>query len=458
MASIFKAYDIRGVYPDQLDERMAWKIGHAVGRFLPSLLSGYDRGDPAANTILVGRDMRKSSPALASALMDGINAAGVACAELGSIDTPMLYFAINHLNACGGVQTTASHNPADYNGFKISGRNARPIGADTGLKEIEHIATSLPHTRAAMSAERRTVDLTQAYKQHVRSFLHPLRPIKVVIDASNGMAGKMVPLVFGDVEELEIVPLYFEHDGRFVHEPNPLIEENLAELKRQVVSTGAEMGVCFDGDADRLMCVDEKGQTVRCDTMTALLAREFLKRYPGATIVHDLRCSWALRELVEAMGGKTRRERVGHAFMKKTMREANAVFGGELSGHFYYRDNFWCDSGLITLAEMLNLLSASDKPLSQLAAEVSKYYQSGEINFKIEDKAAAMRMLEQRYSSGRVDHLDGITVEFDDFWFNVRPSNTEPLLRLNLEARTESLMRSKLAELTELLGQPVGAN
>ena len=454
-SSIFKAYDIRGLYGEDLDSEAAWKIGHATAQFLLSLLQGYERGQKQTRSIIVGRDMRSHSPEMANALMQGMIAADADVIDIGMIDTPQIYFAINHLGACGGVQTTASHNPAQYNGFKVSGQKARPIGADTGLKDIQKIATALPHTSDKGQGQITQQDLTNDYRRHVLSFLRSdLRRLKVIVDASNGMAGKMVPAIFGDLD-IEMTTLNFEHNGTFKHDPNPLVEGNLAELKQTVLDKEADMGLCFDGDADRLIIVDEKACTIGCDLITALFARYFLQKNPGSTVVYDLRSSRVVAEEIEKAGGKPRRERVGHAFMKKTLKDSKAVFGGELSGHFYYRDNFFADSGMITLVHILNILSQSDEPLSSLIEPLQRYASSGEMNFEVEDKQQMMDQLAQKYSDGEIDHLDGVTVQYADWWFNVRPSNTEPLLRLNAEASSADLLKEKLSELKGMLGEPV---
>ena len=453
--SIFKAYDIRALYPDDLNEEAAWKIGHATAQFLRSRLQGYERGQANAQSLAVGRDMRTHSPALTQALIEGMTASGANVIDIGMIDTPQMYFAINHLDCCGGVQTTASHNPAQYNGFKISGRQARPIGGDTGLQEIKHIATALRHTSGAGHGQVTQQDLTDCYRQHVLNFLSSnLRNLNIVIDASNGMAGKWVPALF-DSLDLDITAINFEHDGTFKHEPNPLVEANLAELKKTVLKKHAHAGVCFDGDADRLMVVDEKGQTIPCDLLTALLARQFLQKYPGTAILYDLRSSWVVRDEIIKHGGQPRRERVGHVFMKKALRESQGAFGGELSGHFYYRDNFYADSGMITLVHMLNLLSENDQSLSEMIEPLKQYHSSGENNFEVEDKAGMMAQLAQKYADAQIDHLDGVTIQYDQWWFNCRPSNTEPLLRLNVEAKTSELLAEKMQELKSMLGEPV---
>jgi len=452
---IFKAYDIRGVYPDQLNEEDAWKIGCATARFLRSLLRGYERGQANTQSLCVGRDMRTHSEAITRALVEGMNSTGANVIDIGMVDTPQMYFAINHLGTCGGVQVTASHNPAKYNGFKISGLEAKPIGADTGLKDIEHIALALLHTKGKATGTVTNRDLTSEYKHHVLKFLRPkTKKMKIAVDASNGMAGKMVPLIFGDLP-IEIIKLNFEHKGKFKHEPNPLVEKNLADVKAAVKKNKCDFGICFDGDADRLMMVDEKADTIGCDLMTALMVPYFLEKEPKSTVVYDLRSSRVVVEEIIKHGGTPRRERVGHAFMKKALRDSHSVFGGELSGHFYYRDNYYADSAVITLVHVMNIIGGTDVPISELISPLRRYYSSGEINFRVDDKQAKMDEFVRRYSDGQIDHLDGVTIGYKDWWFNCRPSNTEPLLRLNLETRSKELLDEKLSEITEQIGKPV---
>jgi phosphomannomutase len=453
---VFKAYDVRGTYPDQIDEDLAWKIGHAASQFLRTRITGYDRGQAAVNRIVVGHDMRPHSESINKALVEGISAGGATCVDIGMIDTPQIYFAINHLGACGGIQVTASHNPIEYNGFKISAYKAKPVGENTGLNEIKAICQSLRRMPSSASlTPSQSIDLWDEYRKHVLQFLDLKKPLKVVIDASNGMAGAMVPKVFESVENLELIPMNFELGQGFVHPPNPLVEANMQWARDGVTKHGADIGICMDGDADRCMFVDETGAIVRCDIMTTLLAKDFLADDPGSTIVYDLRSSKILPETVRAAGGTPRRERVGHAFMKAAMAETNAIFGGELSGHSYFRENFYADSAAIVLARALSVLSASDQPLSELVAPLQVYSHSGEINFEVDDKGAKMKEIEQALPGGTVDHLDGVTVTFEDWWCNVRPSNTEPLLRLTLEAETPELMNQHLDEVKAILGEPV---
>ena len=455
-AGIFKAYDIRGIYGEQFNEEDAWKIGCASAQFLRSLPRGYDRGQANMQCLCVGRDMRTHSEPLANALIEGMISTGANVIDIGMIDTPQMYFAINYLGTCGGVQVTASHNPAKYNGFKVSGLNAKPVGADTGLKDIEHIAMALLHTKGKPQGSVLKRDLTEEYKNHVLKFLNPkIKELKIAIDASNGMAGKMVPLIFDDLP-IEIISVNFEHDGKFKHEPNPLVEKNLRQLKSTIKKEKCDFGVCFDGDADRLMLVDEKGKTISCDLMTALMVPYFLEKEPKSTaVVYDLRSSRVVMEEILKYGGTPRRERVGHAFMKKALRDSHAVFGGEVSGHFYYRDSFYTDSGLVTLVHMINIVSNSETSISELIKPLRRYSSSGEMNFEVEDKQGKMDEMAKRYSDGQIDYLDGVTIGFKDWWCNCRPSNTEPLLRLNVEAKTQEQLDEKLTELSELFGKAV---
>jgi phosphomannomutase len=454
---IFKAYDVRATYPNPLNEETAWKIGHATGQYLKRSRQNAADKTKLEDTMVVGRDMRPSSPALAKALIDGLCSTGMNVIDVGMIDTPMIYFAINHLDTVGGIMTTASHNPAQYNGFKINGPKAKPIGAASGLDDIKRIFAQIRVGQTGLHGKVEPQDLWDAYKQHVLKFLQLKRPLRVVIDASNGMAGKMVPTVFGGFPGLTIVPVLFEITGAFVHDPNPLVEENLAILKQKMSAEGGDLGVAFDGDADRCIFLDETGKTIGCDLVTALLAGDFLKapQNKGSAIVYDLRSSHAVADAVKAAGGVPRRERVGHAFIKKTMAETKAVFGGELSGHFYFRDNFYADSGAIAFARVLSVLSQQPGPMSGLITPLQRYSQSGELNFQVEDKDGKIRELADAYKKAQVDYLDGITVDLGDWWFNVRKSNTEPLLRLNLEAANPSMLAQKLAELKKYLGEPV---
>jgi phosphomannomutase len=455
---IFKAYDVRATYPNPLNEESAWKVGHATAQFLKRSRQNVpvDQRVKREDTVVVGRDMRPSSPDLAKSLIDGIRSVGIKVVDVGMIDTSFIYFAINHVDAVGGVMTTASHNPIQYNGFKISGPKAKPIGAASGLDDIKRIASQLRVGQTGLQGGYEQMDLWGPYRDHVLRFLNLKRKIRVAVDASNGMAGKMVPAVFGGVANLEIIPTLFEITGSFTHDPNPLVEQNLEMLRAAMKQSKPDLGVCFDGDADRCIFLDENGTSIGCDLVTALLARDFLKmpENKGSTIVYDLRSSRVVPEEVKAAGGVPRRDRVGHAFMKKTLAETKGVFGGELSGHFYFRDNFYADSGAVAFARLLSVLSEQSGSLSSMIKPLRRYPQSGEVNFQVEDKDGKIRELADQYKAGQIDYLDGLTVEFKDWWFNVRKSNTEPLLRLNLEASTPQMLEQKFKDLKKVLGEP----
>jgi phosphomannomutase len=449
---IFKAYDIRGVVPDELDASLARKIGHAFATHL------------SAKKLLVGRDMRTHSPEIATAVMDGMRDAGASVIDIGLASTPMCYFAIGSTDCDGGLVVTASHNTGEYNGFKLCGRGATPISAANGILDIEKIcAGDYPGLTAERGGIER-VELLEAYAAHVTSFAALDEPVRIAIDASNGMAGHTLPSILEGLESVSAECMLMDPDGTFpVHEANPLKEENLDHVRELVRSSGAQLGVSFDGDADRCCFVDEMGATIPADLMTALLARAYLEREKGARIVYDLRSSWVVKEEIVERGGEPIRDRVGHSFIKATMREKGAVFAGELSGHFYFADNFTCDSGVLAMVSALNFLGSaanSGRPLSELVAGLRRYHSTGEINFRVADKAAAIASLKERFADGRQDELDGITVEFGDlgdaqwWWFNVRLSNTEALLRLNLEASSAELRDERRAQLTGLLGEP----
>ncbi len=428
---VFKAYDIRGVYPTDLDEKLAELIGVATARFL----------NPGS--VVVSRDMRASSEPLSRALTEGLVTAGANVLDVGAVSTDANYFAIGYYRQGGGVQVTASHNPAQYNGFKISREQAIPLSYDTGLANIERLALG-PSLRPA--EHRGTVehkDILPDWKRHVLNFVRRIEPLNVVIDAGNGMAGKMMPPLLSELP-LRVTDLFFKLDGTFPnHEANPLKEENLRDLQKAVRDKGADLGVAFDGDADRCIFVDDTGAPVSSDLITALLVGFLIGGGRKEAVLYDLRSSHVVPEEIRRFGGVPVRERVGHSFMKATMRQRNAVFGGELSGHFYWRDNYFADSGAITMIHVLNVLSQVRKPLSELLKPLKRYYATGEVNFDVEDKDGALKRLEAAFKDGRQDTLDGLTVEYDDWWFNVRASNTEPKLRLNLEATTLSRMEEK---------------
>jgi phosphomannomutase len=433
LEAIFKAYDVRGTVPDQIDASLARSVGGAFVRVVD------------ASTVVVGHDMRPSSPDLAGAFADGAAAAGADVVLIGLAATDQLYFASGHLGHPGAM-FTASHNPAQYNGIKLCRSEARPVGMDTGLAEIRDALAAGETPSASDPGTVSERDVLEAYAAHLLS-LAPVsgRRLKVVVDAGNGMAGLTAPAVFERLGEdhVELVPMYFELDGSFPnHEANPIEAENLVDLQRRVVEEKADAGLAFDGDADRCFLVDEKGDAVSPSTLTALIAARELDKEPGATVIHNLITSRAVPELVTELGGTAVRSRVGHSYIKGTMAETGAIFGGEHSGHFYFRDFWRADSGMLAALHTLAALAATDRPLSEVAAEYERYVVSGEINSTVDDQAAIVADVEATYAvDGRtVDHLDGLTVTTDDWWFNVRPSNTEPLLRLNVEGKDTATM------------------
>jgi phosphomannomutase len=429
---IFKAYDIRGIVPDQLDEQVAESVGAAFARFT------------GASSVVTVHDMRTSSRPLAEAFGRGAAAQGADVIEGGLGSTDVLYYASGSLGLPGAM-ITASHNPAKYNGIKLCREGARPVGADTGLTELRDAAAQgLPpyHGTPGVIVQR---DLLSGYASHLRKLvdLSAIRPLKVAVDAGNGMAGHTVPRVFEGLP-LTVVPLYFELDGTFPnHEANPLDPANLRDLQRAVIDSGADVGLAFDGDADRCFVVDERGHIVSPSVLTALIAVRELAREPGAAIIHNLITSRAVPEIITEHGGTPVRTRVGHSFIKARMAETGAVFGGEHSGHFYFRDFWYADSGMLAALHVLAALGEQDAPLSEILAGYGRYVATGEINSEVADQAGATARVRAEFASQpgvTADELDGLTITGDSWWFNLRPSNTEPLLRLNLEAADEDTM------------------
>lgn len=453
MAGIFKAYDVRGLYPSQLNEDMAYKIGLAAQHI-------FDDEDRALaklpNTIVVGRDMRSHSEPIEDALVNGLRDAGFDVLSIGLATTPMSYFAVGFLGTLGGVQVTASHNPKDYNGLKLSRANARPVSGDHGIPLLE---SSVAEGNLPKADTRGGLTQGDIFKEYGDMLLGRLqndggRRLKVVADAANGMGTLYLPLL--EAAGIDVIPLYFELDGTFPnHEANPLKSENLRDLQAAVKEHGADLGVSFDGDGDRSAFVDEQGTMVGSDLSTALIAGELLEREPGKAVVYDLRSSRAVAEYIEEKGGRPIRERVGHSFIKATLRKEDGIFGGELAGHYYFRDTYTADNSLLAVFEMLNLLWKTGQPLSELVQPLRRYAKSEETNFQVEDKQGKIDLLAKRYGDGEVDYLDGITVQHDSWWFNVRPSNTEPYLRLVCEAQDDALLAEKMGELVGLLGEPV---
>jgi phosphomannomutase len=445
--SIFKAYDIRGVYPDQLDESVARDIGRAFVNHLG--ISG--------SRVVVARDMRLSGEALEKAFIEGVTEAGADVLDLGLVSTDALYFAVGHLEEPGGAMITASHNPKEYNGFKLCREDAIALSGEQGIGQIRDLIVSgkLPEP-AEYAGSVEESDIAEDYAKHCLTFIDTddLRSLKIVVDAGNGMAGKMLPPIFEKLP-FESLPMYFELDGSFPnHPPNPIEPENVKELQVTVVAESADFGVAFDGDADRCFVVDEKGVTISGDLLAALVAKNVLKKEPGATILYSAVCSKAFPELVEREGGRAIRTQAGHSIIKPQMRENDAAFGGEHSGHFYFRDNYFADSGIIAMLTVAELVARQDGPLSDLLVPIDPYVRSGEINSEVEDQEATLKKVEEHYAQRgdpKIDHLDGLTVDYGDWWFNLRPSNTEPLLRLNVEADDRERMERERDELLDLI-------
>jgi phosphomannomutase len=434
---VFKAYDVRGIHPSELDEDGAYAIGRAyVEEFEP-------------RRIAVGRDMRVSSPSMADAAIRGAADGGADVADIGMIGTEMLYHAVGALGLDGGIAVTASHNPKEYTGMKIVRRGALPVGGDSGLQAVRSRAER-GFSPATREGQVEHVEIYPGWVDKVLSFVDTaaIRPLRVVIDAANGMAGGMLPPVLERLP-VDAVRCYFDPDGTFPnHEPNPLLPENREFIVAKLLEEGADLGIAFDGDADRCFFVDDAGEFVPGDFLTALLAEAILDKEPGATILYDVRASWAVPDTVEAAGGQALVSRVGHAFIKHRMRKEDAAFAGEVSGHYYFRDYYQADSGVVPMLLVLELVSRRGRKLSEILAPYrERYFLTGEINSPVPDVAVKLQELKERFGSqGEVSHLDGISVTAAGWHMNVRPSNTEPLLRLNLEARTRELMEAKRDE------------
>ena len=443
---IFKAYDVRGVYPAELDETVFREIGRAFVTFLK------------AKTIGVGRDMRVSSPSLAAAFIEGALAQGCNVVEYGMIATDMIYYGVATDNLDGGAQITASHNPKQYNGCKMVGKGNVPLSGDSGISDIrEMIANNRIPPPAARPGSKTSRTILDGYAKHVMSFIDPsiVKPFKAVLDAGCGMGGLVAPELFKPLP-VKTTVLCFTIDGTFpTHEANPLIEENRRDIVARVVADKADIGIAWDGDADRCFFIDDDGEFISGDFVTALLAEAFLLKEPGASIVYDLRASHAIKDVAARYGGKAYMNRVGHAFFKGRMRELNAVFGGEVTGHYYFRDNFYCDNGFIPALLMLELMSKKNQSLKQMLEPLRrKYFISGEINTKMasmSDVAAKLDTIAARYRDAQSYTMDGISIEYPDWHFNVRPSNTEPLIRLNLEAQNQPTMEAKRDEVLKLI-------
>lgn len=438
--AIFKAYDIRGVYPTELNEELVTNIGKAFAQFVH------------ADTIIIGHDMRLSSPALVDACIEGITSVGKHVQLAGLIPTDASYYAAGKYNL-PTLMFTASHNPPEYNGMKFTDAGAVPIGVESGLRDIRRILETEDWPGATESGTVTTVDILSEYVKHVLSMIDAssIKPLKIVIDAGNGMGGYVAPKVFERLP-CTVVPLYFELDGTMPnHEPNPIDAKNVQDLIAAVKEHHADLGIAFDGDADRAFFIDETGGRVSSSAITAMIAKKLLQEHPGATMIYNVVCSRVVPETITANGGIAIQERVGHSYIKKTMKETGAIFAGEHSGHYYFLDNYRADSGMIAALIVIEMLSQANEPLSSLLHEFNTYYAIEETNSRVTDKAAAIARLKAAYSTATIHELDGITFTLPDCWFNVRPSNTEPVLRLNLEATTPQLRDTETKKVLGLI-------
>lgn len=448
LQTIVKAYDIRGTYPDQIDANTCQALGVGYANYIRSI-------EPETTEIVIARDMRPSGPELTSAFADGVQSQGLNVLDIGLASTDMIYFASGSLNIPGAM-FTASHNPAGYNGIKLCRSAAAPIGEGSGLEEISAVATAWSEGSVAEAetvGTRRSDDLLDAFATHVHSFVdvRTLKPLKVIADTANGMGGLIVPKVF-ETLPFDIEVMYPELDGTFPnHEANPIQPENIVDLQKRVLETGADIGLAFDGDADRVFLVDNEGNGISGSLTTAMLAKATLDNDPGAKVIYNLICSKTVPEVVTENGGTPIRSRVGHSFIKQIMAESGAAFGGEHSAHYYFRDNWRADSGIIASMLVLSELSAFDGTLAEMLAPYQRYAASGEINTVVEDAPAVIAAVKAKYADSDQDELDGLTVDCGDWWFNLRASNTEPLLRLNLEASTEQEVTKRVAEVKAVM-------
>ena len=454
MDSLFKAYDIRGAYPEQIDAARTRRIGHAFARYLwghSSLI--HNATHPLR--IVIGHDMRDSSPALARAFREGASAAGAELVDIGLCTTPMLYTAIIDGQYDGGAMITASHLPARYNGIKLCRQQAIPLSGDDGLPEVEALYRQTPAEISDPSRAKPAPSepFLERYLERLRPFLPADARLRCVVDAGNGMGGLDTPHVFTSLPGSRLIPMYFEPDGDFPHHvPNPALPENTRELQQRVLAEAADLGVAFDGDADRAGFVDETGRRAPADLMIAVLAEHFLARQPGAVILYDLRASRVVPEHIRELGGRPVQTRVGHAFIKQAMREHKAVFAGEMSGHYYFADAGYIDSGILALLTLLHVLHGHGKPLSALLAPLDRYARSGEINLRVADAGAVIDALQAHYADGEQSTLDGLSVHYADWWFNLRPSHTEPVVRLVIEANAPDTLERRKRELLALIG------
>lgn len=441
MSGIFKAYDIRGIYPTELSEDVAYKVGKAFVSLIKP------------KNVVIGRDMRLSSDSLFNAVAKGITEMGADVIEISLCSSDMVYFAVGFYKYDAGIMITASHNPKEYNGLKFVKKSAVPISSETGLKEIEKMAEKDDFKTAENKGKIIKKDAMQDYIKNILKFVDvkKIKPLKVVVDAGNGMAGKVMPELAKHLP-IKLIPLYFKLDGNFPnHIPNPVFEENTAELKKTIRREKADLGLAFDGDADRIGLIDEKEEYVSGSLTTALVAEKMLSKHAGARIIYSSICSWVVPETIKKCKGNPIMAPVGHSLIKQWMRKYDGLFAGESSGHYYYRDNFYADSAFITALIVMELISEKNMPLSEILEPYKKYFAIAELNFEVKDKDAKIKEVKEKYKNGKINDMDGIRIEFDDWWFSVRASGTEPLLRLNLEAKNKKLMEEKTRELKKII-------
>lgn len=437
---IFRAYDIRGIYPEELNKEIAYKIGQSFVAHLK------------VKNVVIGRDGRLSSPILFKALVDGIISQGVDVFDIGEVPTECLYFTVSHYNYDAGIMITASHNPKEYNGFKMIKRKNKRIDIIRG-EEMEKIIEKNNVSKFKKKGIIKKIDIWQNFLNHIFSFanVNKIKPFKVVMDASNGMAGKVIPQIAPKLP-IEIISLNLNQDGNFPnHSPNPLLKGTVDQISREIIEKKADFGFIFDGDADRIFLVDELGNLIKGDVVLLLLAKYFLKKYPGKAVAFNLVCSKAVPEFVKKWGGKPIRTPVGFVYVREGLLKNDGIVSGEVSGHFSFRDNYYLDSGFISFLVLLEIISDLDKKVSEIVAELSPYAKLPEFNFEVKDKEMMLNKIKERFSDGKQDYLDGITIEYDNWWFNVRPSNTEPLLRLTIEAKTKELLEEKFLEIKSFL-------
>ena len=438
---VFKSYDIRGIVPDQLNADTARLIGRAFAVEIEG------------TTVAVGRDMRVHSDELAEALIDGLVESGCRVIDLGRVSTDALYFAVSDLSCDAGIMVTASHNPPEYNGFKMCRAEAEPLSKNEGIDRMQDTIEMDDFYQDREPGSRESVDILPRFVEHVLSFINPaaLKPFTVVVDAGNGMAGAILPAVFARLP-LKLVPMFFELDGTFPNHPaSPIEPENLKALQERVLAEKADFGVAFDGDADRMFLVDENARPLGGDVVTMLVAKSLLRKNPGAAILYNLICSRAVPEVIEREGGRPIRTPVGHSLIKPIMKSEQALFGGEHSGHFYFQKNSYADSGLIAMLIAIEVVSEAGMPLSEIVATIDPYFRSGETNVRVRNIPKTLEKITKEFREARIDYTDGVTVSFEDWWFNVRPSNTEPLLRLNVEANSADLLEEKASYVLALV-------